>query len=68
MQRTGIVRGGYAFVLTPRGALDWRNAETCECRPRVNGGFIECPECGTVYGLLRDQVERGSMGSREKRA
>jgi len=43
------------YVLTDQGkrALD-TPAQLCHCTIRFAGLVIECPECGTVYGLWRD--------------
>jgi hypothetical protein len=49
------------YVLTERGRLDLETAEECECSPRLAGLLIECPECGTIYGSVRDSV--GRLGS-----
>jgi len=50
--------GGY--VITERGRLDLQAAPPCNCNPRLAGLLIECAECGTVYGSLRDSAAWGA--------
>jgi len=57
--------GGY--VITERGRLDLHVTATCHCNPRLAGLLIECPECGTVYGSLRDTMEWGRGRAEYKR-
>jgi len=51
------------YVVTERGRLDLELARRCECNPRLAGLLIECPDCGTVYGSLRDSLAWGSRRS-----
>jgi len=51
-------------VVTEQGRHDLQCAEACQCDPRLEGLLFMCPDCGTVYGTLRnsgpfDQVHRG---------
>jgi hypothetical protein len=39
------------FVLTDKGREALRARETCECRPRPDGGYLVCPQCGTTWKL-----------------
>jgi hypothetical protein len=54
MQPLSSVRGHAGYVVTEQGKLDLRCVPTCECNPRLVGLLLECPDCGTVYGSLRD--------------
>lgn len=47
------------YVVTEAGSHDLRVAPTCSCNPRLAGLLIECPDCGTIYGSLRDSIGRG---------
>jgi hypothetical protein len=60
MKRNGSVRDEGDFALTEKGKLDWRTAQTCCCNPRLVGLLIECPDCGTIYGSLRDSSAFGT--------
>jgi len=42
------------WTITERGRLDLECAATCQCNPRLVGLLIECPNCGTVYGSLKE--------------
>jgi hypothetical protein len=55
------------YVITERGRLDLHTAPRCNCNPRLAGLLIECPECGTVYGSLRDSAAWGSGAYDRKR-
>jgi predicted RNA-binding Zn-ribbon protein involved in translation (DUF1610 family) len=43
------------FVVTPKGHQDLVELPTCSCAIRLVGLIFECPECGTIYGSVRDQ-------------
>jgi hypothetical protein len=53
-QRRAAQDSGY--VVTEKGKLDAHMPGECKCNPRLVGLLIECPECGTVYGSLRDRL------------
>jgi hypothetical protein len=53
------------YVVTEQGRLDAESAPTCYCRPILAGLLVACPDCGTVFGSLRDSVER-NMARQEK--
>ena len=44
------------YVITEQGRLDAHTAADCKCNPRLVGLLVECPECGTVYGSLRENL------------
>ena len=67
MQRSPKYTGSHGFVLTAQGRLDLAYAEECRCVPRVVGGLVECAECGTVYGLLRERDEPVSRSEGKRR-
>jgi hypothetical protein len=50
--KSSVARGCGYFV-TPEGHADLISADTCECRPVIDGGLYVCHECGTVWGKLR---------------
>lgn len=54
------------YVVTEKGSHDLRVVETCVCNPRLVGLLIECPDCGTVYGSVKESVGWG-MHARDKR-
>jgi hypothetical protein len=52
------------YVVTEQGKHDLLCVPTCACDPKLEGLLFMCPECGTVYGSLRnsgpfDKVIRG---------
>jgi hypothetical protein len=59
MTASRSVPAGAGWTITERGRLDVETAPTCDCNPRLAGLLIECPECGTVYGSLRDSMQFG---------
>jgi hypothetical protein len=65
MPHTRSVPARAEYVVTEKGHHDLRVADLCQCNPRLAGLLIECPDCGTVYGSLRDSAPWAS-GSREK--
>ena len=52
MRDTRSVAAPCGFVLTPFGREGLETAETCSCRPAIDGGLVVCLDCDTVYGLL----------------
>jgi hypothetical protein len=48
------------FIITEKGKIDLLCSKTCLCTPRLVGLLIECPDCGTVYGSLRDSLNWGT--------
>lgn len=65
MANSRIVRDEPRFVLTKDGREALRARETCECRPRPDGGYMACPDCGTVWKLATYH-QRGYTYWREK--
>jgi hypothetical protein len=47
------------YVLTAKGREDLVYAPLCQCKPRIVGLLMECPECGTVWGHLKDSMSWG---------
>lgn len=47
---------GCGYVITEQGRLDLYAGDLCRCNPRLAGLLVECPECGTVYGSLRERL------------
>jgi hypothetical protein len=45
----------HGYFITPEGHEALTSAEECVCTVHLAGLLFECPECGTVYGSLRDQ-------------
>jgi len=59
-----VPAGHERYVVTEQGRYDLQCAEACHCDPRLEGLLFMCPDCGTVYGSLRnsgpfDAVHRG---------
>jgi len=59
VRATPSVARDEGYVVTEAGRHDRIVIETCCCNPRLAGLLIECPECGTIYGTLRDSLDRG---------
>jgi len=55
------------FIITPQGREDLAQLPTCDCHIRLDGLLFACPECGTVWGHVRD-LEQPSFGNHGKRA
>lgn len=66
MQRKASVEQRDGYVLTEKGRYDIECAPVCHCNPRLSGLLIECPDCGTVYGSVRENMAWGS-GHSDKR-
>jgi hypothetical protein len=64
VRATQSVPAQSGYVLTEKGRLDIETSLLCHCNPRLSGLLIQCPECGTIYGTLRDSIPTG--GSRDK--
>lgn len=60
-----ILRPGNGWVVTEEGRHDLATAPTCNCKPKLDGLLMSCPDCGTVYGYLRDGSPWSTV-SREK--
>jgi hypothetical protein len=67
MQRFTSVVGHAGYVVTEQGRLDLEQVPTCECNPKLAGLLLECPECGTIYGSLRDSVPVGGGKWRDRK-
>ena len=65
MDRKNSVPGASGWTITEQGRLDLQVMPECKCNPRLVGLLIECPECGTIYGSLKESTGRDS-GAREK--
>lgn len=46
------------YVVTEKGRQDLARAERCICEIHIRGGMVECPHCGTVYGLVREMFSQ----------
>lgn len=44
------------YVLTQSGKEAITDTARCDCVPQFCGGLLQCPSCGTVYALLREQL------------
>lgn len=56
MRATPSVARAAGYVLTEKGRYDLEAADRCDCNPRLAGILIECPDCGTIYGSVRDSA------------
>jgi hypothetical protein len=54
MKALDSVKPQRGWWITERGRLDLQTCKQCLCNPRLAGLLIECPECGTIYGTLRE--------------
>lgn len=43
-----------AWVITDLGRRAYEDLPICTCRPTLTGIMVSCPDCGTVYGYLKD--------------
>ena len=59
MSAKSIVAVEVRYVLTDEGREAMRVYATCACRPKMAGLLIQCPDCGTVFGSLRDNADWG---------
>jgi hypothetical protein len=50
------VAASCGYVLTDSGRALMRDHDVCRCTPKIDGGLIACPDCHTVFGLLRAAV------------
>jgi len=55
------------YWITEQGRLDLRTARVCRCNPRLAGLLIECAECGTVYGSVKEGLYQALAPNRDKR-
>lgn len=46
---------GNGYLVTPQGHEDLASAPLCVCNVRLDGLLFSCPDCGTVYGIMREQ-------------
>jgi len=67
MQRQEDTRRMSGFVITEQGRHDLVTAQPCNCNPRLVGLLIECPDCGTIYGSLRDGIGGTGNGPVKRR-
>lgn len=42
------------YVVTDAGRREMAQEARCACRITFVGNLIQCPDCGTVYGLVAD--------------
>lgn len=52
MSNTRSVPTGSGYVVTDQGRAALLEP-SCDCKPQIDGGFIKCRACGTVYALLK---------------
>jgi hypothetical protein len=62
---TVAVAGRYR--LTAQGREDLESAPSCACHIHLAGLIFECADCGTVYGVLREQ-DAGRYARQDKPA
>lgn len=53
------------YWITSEGIAAVNETESCRCRPQINGGFLECLSCGTVYAQL-SQMSMGLVNDRKR--
>lgn len=51
------VRSTDRWTITSAGREALAHCDNCLCRPRIVGLLVECPDCGTVYGNLREEYQ-----------
>jgi hypothetical protein len=59
MRLSQSVPKGSGYVVTELGRHDVLCAPLCVCDVKLVGLLFECPECGTVYGTLRETAYVG---------
>lgn len=52
------VRSADRWTITPVGREDLEKCDTCACRVKIVGLIVECQDCGTVYGNLREEANQ----------
>lgn len=52
------------WTITEQGKLDLEQLPTCHCDPKLAGLLFMCPECGTVFGSIRDSTVTSSSYGR----
>lgn len=63
MKRVPSVDESVRYVLTEKGAFDLMCAPLCSCNPRLAGLLLECPDCGTIYGSIRNWAQARRTGT-----
>lgn len=48
------LRDAVMYVVTDAGHEALLHAEQCHCKPKLVGLLIECDECGTVFGHMKE--------------
>ena len=59
------IRSSCGYVITETGRQALAEADRCFCEIKIRGGIVECPHCGTIYGLVREmfaQLGNGGLG------
>lgn len=67
MSAVRSVAKNVGYVVTESGKLASIAADRCYCDPKLSGLLLECPQCGTVYGSLRQSFPSLSQHTRDKR-
>ena len=67
MQRVLSVKAGGPFTITELGRLMAETAPPCQCELKLVGLLLECPNCGTVYGNMRETGPWSSQAWNDKR-
>lgn len=57
----------HGWYVTPEGHEALTSADCCLCHIRLDGLIFSCPECGTVYGVMREQ-DAGRIARQDKPA
>lgn len=63
MQERAYSTRGCGFVLTPEGRDALLDADVCICAPKLAGLLLQCPDCGTVWGSLRQVDQHSDRGA-----
>lgn len=56
MSNAPNVPRGCGYTLTMEGREALKDKQLCRCQPRIDGLFVSCHECGTVYDVLRSNL------------
>lgn len=62
MQVSRSVPASCGYVVTPEGRTAMAQEERCSCRIVLSGFWAVCPECGTCYANIREELARSSVG------
>lgn len=64
MRATGSVPNGCGYVVTDNGRQAMAQEGFCACRIVLLGFWAVCPDCGTCYANIREELARSGASLR----